>query len=102
MKHYFLIEINGIICTQILGTPTEENWPGVSRLPGYRTARSAMHRSHRLGTAFPRLHDSREAEALAASLLQPDPSRRISAQDALHHNYFASLPRRLYDLPDGT
>lgn len=60
-----------------------------------------MHRPHRLGTAFPRLHDSREAEALAASLLQPDPSRRVSAQDALHHNYFASLPRRLYDLPDG-
>lgn len=43
----------------------------------------------------------REAERLAAALLQPDPSRRLAAHRALHHAYFASLPPRLRELPDG-
>ncbi|KAJ2943619.1 hypothetical protein O0L34_g16727 [Tuta absoluta] len=36
-----------------------------------------------------------------AALLQPDPTRRLAAHRALHHSYFASLPPRLRELPDG-
>lgn len=55
-----------------------------------------------LGSAFPRLREAgRDAERLAAALLQPDPSRRLAAHRALHHAYFASLPPRLLELPDG-
>lgn len=33
--------------------------------------------------------------------LQLNPNNRIGADDALHHKFFASLPQKLYDLPDG-
>lgn len=89
---------------QVVGTPTEESWQGVNRLPGLRThvTRWGTCPGRPLGSAFPRLRDGgREAERLAAALLQPDPTRRLAAHSALYHAYFASLPPRLRDLPDG-
>lgn len=88
----------------MVGTPTEESWSGVSRLPGLRAhvSRWGMSPARALGAAFPRLREAaRDAERLAAALLQPDPARRLPAHRALHHAYFASLPPRLRDLPDG-
>lgn len=88
---------------KVVGTPTEESWSGVSRLPGLRAhvTRWGVCPARPLGAAFPRLRDAgRDAERLAAALLQPDPSRRLSAPFALHHTYFAALPPRLHELPD--
>ncbi|XP_026762837.1 cyclin-dependent kinase 14 isoform X1 [Galleria mellonella] len=88
---------------KVVGTPTEESWSGVSRLPGLRThvSRWGSCPARPLGSAFPRLRDGgRDAERLAASLLQPDPCRRLAADRALHHVYFAPLPPRLRELPD--
>ncbi|XP_073946906.1 cyclin dependent kinase Eip63E isoform X1 [Choristoneura fumiferana] len=88
---------------KVVGTPTEESWVGVSRLPGLRAhvSRWGSCPARALGAAFPRLRDAgRDAERLAAALLQPDPRRRLSAPRAIHHTYFASLPPRLHDLPD--
>lgn len=55
---------------QILGTPTEATWPGVSRLPLYKPQRLNFYRTQRLGHAFPRLYDISCAENLASKLLQ--------------------------------
>ncbi|XP_061714875.1 cyclin-dependent kinase 14 isoform X2 [Cydia pomonella] len=88
---------------KVVGTPTEESWPGVSRLPGLRShiARWGTCPARSLGAAFPRLRDGgRNAERLAAALLQPDPRRRLAAPRAIHHSYFAHLPPRLNELPD--
>lgn len=40
------------------------------------------------------------AEELASRFLQCFPKNRLSAQAALHHEYFSHLPPRLWELPD--
>ncbi|XP_015116566.1 cyclin-dependent kinase 14 isoform X1 [Diachasma alloeum] len=98
----------GVRCTydqldkifRILGTPTEETWPGVTRLPGYKPHRLAFYPLRKLGLSFPRLYDVAEGDNMASSLLQLNPDDRIDAEEALKHPYFASLPNKLYELPD--
>ncbi|KAG2375139.1 hypothetical protein C9374_010143 [Naegleria lovaniensis] len=67
-----------------LGTPSEEEWPGVKLLPNYiefepfpKTDFSALF------TAA-----SRDAIDLISKLLVFDPNKRITAQQALKHPYF--------------
>ena len=55
---------------QILGTPTEATWSGVSRLPLYKPQRLNFYRIQRIGHTFPRLYDISHAENLASKLLQ--------------------------------
>ncbi|KAK0167942.1 hypothetical protein PV327_001791 [Microctonus hyperodae] len=98
----------GVRCTydqldkifKILGTPTEETWPGVSRLPAYKPHRLAFYPIRKLGLSFPKLYDVTDGDNVASSLLQLNPDDRIDAEEALRHSYFASLPRKLYELPD--
>ncbi|KAJ8683663.1 hypothetical protein QAD02_019455 [Eretmocerus hayati] len=98
----------GVRCTynqldkifKILGTPTEETWPGVTQLPGYVPSKLEFYPQRKLGLSFPRLYDIPEVDNMASALLQLNPDDRIGAEDALHHRYFASLPRKLYELPD--
>lgn len=47
-----------------------------------------------------RLGHTDHAEDLASRLLQCFPKSRLSAQAALSHEYFGSLPPRLWELPD--
>ncbi|KAG7187846.1 hypothetical protein KM043_016880 [Ampulex compressa] len=98
----------GVRCTydqldkifKVLGTPTEETWPGVTHLPGYKQYRLGFYPPRKLGLSFPRLYDIAEGDSMASSLLQLNPDQRIGAEEALRHPYFASLPRKLYELPD--
>ncbi|CAL1676062.1 unnamed protein product [Lasius platythorax] len=85
---------------KVLGTPTEETWPGVTHLPGYKAHRLLFYPPRKLGLSFPRLYDIAEGDSMASSLLQLNPDQRIGAEEALGHPYFASLPRKLYELPD--
>ena len=86
---------------QILGTPTEATWPGVSRLPLYKPQRLNFYRTQRLGHAFPRLYDISQAENLASKLLQLQPSARLTGETAARHKFFQELPSQLFTLPDG-
>lgn len=86
---------------QILGTPTEATWPGVSRLPLYKPQRLNFYRTQRLGHAFPRLYDISQAENLASKLLQLQPSIRLTGETAVRHKFFQELPSQLYNLSDG-
>ncbi|XP_054012358.1 cyclin-dependent kinase 14 isoform X1 [Hylaeus anthracinus] len=98
----------GVRCTydqldkifKVLGTPTEETWPGVTHLPGYKPHRLGFYPPRKLGLSFPRLYDIADGDSMASSLLQLNPDQRIGAEEALRHPYFASLPRKLYELPD--
>ncbi|GAB5575891.1 cyclin-dependent kinase 14 isoform X3 [Prionailurus iriomotensis] len=41
-----------------------------------------------------------EAEDLASQMLKGFPRDRVSAQEALVHDYFSALPSQLHQLPD--
>lgn len=60
-----------------------------------------FYRPRKLGHSFPRLYDIVEGEAIATLFLQLNPEERMGAEDALNHPYFAPLPRKLFELPDG-
>ncbi|RKP14223.1 Pkinase-domain-containing protein [Piptocephalis cylindrospora] len=72
-----------------LGTPTDEEWPGMRNLPDY-LSRKPLPRPLLRGTfqaASPAALD------VLSSMLRFDPNKRISARDALHHDYFKEYPR---------
>ncbi|XP_069790466.1 cyclin-dependent kinase 15 isoform X3 [Narcine bancroftii] len=84
----------------VLGVPTEESWPGVTALPNYRTEHFLPLPPQKLGHIWKRLGLVPRAESLASQLLQCYPRDRSSAEDALAHQYFSTLPPALFQLPD--
>ncbi|KAI4470174.1 cell division protein kinase [Holotrichia oblita] len=86
---------------KVLGTPNEEDWPGVTRLPGYKLHKLGQYKPRKLGHVWTRLHDVSQGEAMASSLLQLDPQNRLGAEEAMTHSYFNGLPKELVELPDG-
>ncbi|XP_072390825.1 cyclin-dependent kinase 14 isoform X6 [Diabrotica undecimpunctata] len=86
---------------KILGTPTEEDWPGVSQLPGfYKIHKLGQHKPRKLGFCWSALHDIVHGEAMASGLLQLNPQKRLGAEEAMVHPYFDGLPKKLLELPD--
>ncbi|PWY86856.1 serine/threonine-protein kinase pef1 [Aspergillus heteromorphus CBS 117.55] len=67
----------------VLGTPTELTWPGVSQLPQYRT-NFPLYTPQNLQHIMPSL-DPLGADLLGC-MLQLNPELRISAADALQHS----------------
>lgn len=89
-----------LIC-QAIGTPTEENWPGVSKLPEYTVPEPpnpVRPKEHYLGTFGTAGH---EGVDLLMKMLVLDPRRRITAREVLQHSWWASDPKptRNEDLP---
>ncbi|XP_053554670.1 cyclin-dependent kinase 15 isoform X2 [Bombina bombina] len=84
----------------VLGTPTEDSWPGVSQLPNYKTEWLVMCDSQRFGHVWDRLGTTMGAEDFAFKMLKSCPRERISAEDALLHKFFSTLPGQLLQLPD--
>lgn len=73
-----------------LGTPTEQDWPGMTQLPDYvQFPKQPAPTS--LGTLFTAAPE--DALDLLSKMLLFDPSKRISAMDALAHPYFVNAPR---------
>ncbi|XP_036400659.1 cyclin-dependent kinase 2-like [Megalops cyprinoides] len=71
-----------------LGTPNEEVWPGVTRLPDYKS-RFPRWAPQDLAKITPKLQPA--GQDLLRQLLCYDPSQRISAKAALTHPYFQNL-----------
>lgn len=73
---------------QLLGTPTEKDWPGHKLLPTF------MPLEQFTGTPFRQIFPAAGTDAIEVlqRLLQFDPAKRIKAGEALHHNYFKSSP----------
>lgn len=81
---------------QAFGTPFEEQWPGVTSLPFYRSDFPNW-----VGKEFDdTIKTSLGAKGtdLLAQMLQLNPIRRISARRALQHDYFENFDKSLYPL----
>jgi cyclin-dependent kinase 7 len=86
---------------ETLGTPTEENWPGVTKLPKYLVKEPAVpiisrdEWSLRFGVL------GGEGVDLLVSMLTYDPRKRISAEGVLRHEWWGLEPRptRASELP---
>jgi serine/threonine protein kinase len=77
----------------MLGTPTEASWPGVEKYKLYHSYAPALLRTSRSQlrqhfTTFER----HVVLDLLEELLKMDPSKRITAQEALRHPWFTSSP----------
>jgi len=89
-----------IVC-QGVGTPTEENWPGVSKLPEYTVPdppTPVLGREEFLGRFGAA---GREGVDLLMKMLVLDPRKRIMAKEVLEHEWWRSEPRptKKEDLP---
>ncbi|EFA82107.1 p34-cdc2 protein [Heterostelium album PN500] len=73
---------------RILGTPTEEIWPGVTSLPDFLSTFPNWP-GQPLNKTFPNVEPN--AIDLLNRMLQYEPSKRISAKAALLHPYFSDL-----------
>ena len=83
----------------MLGTPTENNWPGISRseeLAGYKFP---SYQSESLVTKAPRLDT--DGINLLTSFLLFEAKKRLPAREALKHPYFSSFPPEIVLLKDG-
>lgn len=94
------IEMIRLICDKV-GTPTEDSWPGVSKLKGYVTPEAIQP----LRNKDYWLANFRTIGELGVDLLMKtltlDPRKRFSADDVLRHSYWTSDPRpsKLEELP---
>jgi len=84
------------------GTPTEQTWPGLTKLHYYQmvaTQCGTKPYPSRFADKFGML--DKRAQDLLGALLAMDPSKRISAKQALDHDYFweAPFPSKPDELP---
>ncbi|CAI9572711.1 unnamed protein product, partial [Staurois parvus] len=85
---------------RILGTPTEETWPGILSNEEFKSYNYPKYFPDPIQKHAPRL-DSDGANLLS-KLLQLEGRRRISADEAMKHSYFQELGERIHKLPDTT
>ncbi|CAI2166472.1 7589_t:CDS:10 [Funneliformis geosporum] len=76
----------------VLGTPTEETWPRVSQLPEYKND-FAIYNRIPLESILPKL-DPSGIDLLSQQLIEYQPEKRISAEDALQHPYFEEIRKK--------
>ncbi|KAL7315424.1 hypothetical protein PS15m_004646 [Mucor circinelloides] len=75
---------------KLLGSPTEEIWPGYSQLPHAKNIAPVYQPYSSLRSKFTTL--TQAGLDLLSKLLTYDPSKRITAEEALNHPYFSESP----------
>ncbi|KAJ3682094.1 hypothetical protein LUZ60_014667 [Juncus effusus] len=73
---------------RVLGTPNEETWPGVTSLPDFKSAFPKWPAKD-LSTVVPTLDPA--GIDLLSKMLRLEPSKRITARQALEHEYFKDI-----------
>ncbi|XP_028925086.1 cyclin-dependent kinase 18 [Ornithorhynchus anatinus] len=85
---------------RLLGTPTEETWPGVMANTEFRAYSFPLYRPQPLINHAPRLDT--DGIDLLNSLLLYEAKSRVSAEAAMRHPYFKALGERVHQLADTT
>ena len=84
---------------EIIGTPSEENWPGIEAILSSNSIDSTPTSGRDLAHMAPRLDE--QGIDLLVRLLRCNPNSRIPSGDAIKHEYFASkLPPNIGELKD--
>ncbi|XP_040902477.1 cyclin-dependent kinase 16 [Toxotes jaculatrix] len=83
---------------KLLGTPTEQSWPGITSNEEFVTYNYPQYRAERLSNHTSRL--SSEGVELLSEFLQFEGKKRISADQAMNQRYFNNLGNRVMSLPD--
>ncbi|KPP74426.1 cyclin-dependent kinase 17-like, partial [Scleropages formosus] len=83
---------------RVLGTPTEETWPGITSSEEFKTYSFPRYHAESLVNHAPRI-DS-DGHDLLSQLLQFEAKKRMLAEEALRHPYFRSLGEQVQTLPD--
>jgi cell division cycle 2-like len=95
---------------RLLGTPTEESWPGWNTLPNYQKITFKQYNVNKLRENFP-AYSTRDDLVLTdkgydllSKLLTCNPSKRITAAEALRHAWFFEnpLPFKPQEMPTFT
>ncbi|ANB15958.1 cyclin-dependent serine/threonine protein kinase CTK1 [Sugiyamaella lignohabitans] len=76
----------------IMGTPTKESWPRAHELPWFHILYDGIIKPNVFRSTFQKLELTEATFDLAERLLGVDPGTRISAHDALEHEYFKEEP----------
>lgn len=91
---------------EILGTPNPEKWLGVEEMPDYHQLKTF--RNHHFTNQLPQWYRIIGAMASTAhglklleSLLEYDPEKRATANEALAHHFFAESPKVTVNVFDG-
>uniref|UniRef100_UPI003AABA78C cyclin-dependent kinase 17-like n=1 Tax=Centroberyx gerrardi TaxID=166262 RepID=UPI003AABA78C len=83
---------------RILGTPTEETWPGITTSEEFKTYNFPRYNAEPLVNHAPRIDN--DGHDLLSLLLQFEAKKRVSAEEALRHPYFRSLGDQVQTLAD--
>lgn len=96
------IDINFWHHSIVFGQPTEESWPDIANYPLYESEKDKWIYFERrdIKMVFKKLAEDVNAEDLCLKCLSLQPESRISAKDAMKHNYFKCLPSQLFNLPE--
>jgi len=75
---------------KLMGTPTEETWPNISELPDYKVAKELpFYPIQSLRVIVPGADDV--AYDLLGSMVKYRPELRLTANQAMQHNFFGDL-----------
>lgn len=80
--------LSAVLAHRLLGTPTEDIWPGVTKLRDWHEFPQWKPNPNALTRVVPEL-DADGVDLLTRMLIY-DPSKRITAKEALRHPYFDS------------
>ena len=77
----------------LCGVPNEENWPGVTSLKNYKIFLPDKMTENKLKSELAKINKIDELGIdLLVKMLELDPNKRISIDDAINHQYFYNAP----------
>ncbi|XP_077060127.1 cyclin-dependent kinase 18 isoform X1 [Siphateles boraxobius] len=83
---------------RLMGTPTEETWPGITANEEFKSYLFPQYRAQALINHVPRLDT--EGIDLLSALLMYNTRSRMSAELSLTHSYFLTLGENIHSIPD--
>nr|XP_023657693.1 cyclin-dependent kinase 17 [Paramormyrops kingsleyae] len=84
---------------RLLGTPSEDNWPGISSIEEFKSYNFPKYKPQPFINHAPRLDT--EGIDLLLAFLKYESKKRISADESMKQPYFHSLGMRVHALPEG-